>query len=292
MSESARKRPRVALDGDAERKALQNHPALYYDDGNLILSCGSTLFRVHRSILSSTPPCLHVALEDTKEEIEALLNPHRFPELTVVTFPTLANIFRMATKYRIDPRRPTQAVLRVQQQRQQAPNAAADPNVNAAFLEQEELTVPPATLLAPLFYALSCSTWQFGGPAVGHHIAPLSHADIERFIVGLEQVRTVFSTIATTRPIRDVLGAHAATNCEAGVVAFWQSTLAVLMSSQNAITARRPIEALKDVLTLVRSPGHLAKFGVCAPCAGLIAAHIERERNALWDKLPTLFGLA
>jgi len=337
-----------------ERKALQNHPTLYYDDGNLILSCGSTLFRVHRSVLSKHSPvfrtlferdedtktetlrgCLHVALDDTKEEIEALLNVIYdgfridFPELTVVNFPTLANIFRMATKYRIDRARKdildrlkeewpfaltrhdakcdarTQAVLRVQQQRQQAPNAAADPNANAAFLEQEEFAVPPASviallrnggsadkeLLAPLFYALSCSTWQFGGPAVGHHIAPLSHADIERFIVGLEQVRTVFSTIVATRPTKNLLGAHAATNCEAGVATFWQSVPVVLLFSQNAIRARRPIEALKDVLTWARGP-NLATFGVCATCAGLIAAHVERERSALWDKIPALFGLA
>ena len=93
MSEPALKRPRVALDDDFDEKALLEHPTLYYDDGNVILSSGSTLFRVHRSILSKHSPvfrelfsprgdtkpeilrgCLHLALDDSKEEVEALLN--------------------------------------------------------------------------------------------------------------------------------------------------------------------------------------------------------------------------
>lgn len=77
-----------------EPKAFINHPALYFDDGNVILSCGSTLFRVHRSLLSKhsavfrerfQPPAEdvkpqilrgfpHLILDDTSEDMEALLN--------------------------------------------------------------------------------------------------------------------------------------------------------------------------------------------------------------------------
>ncbi|EPS99145.1 hypothetical protein FOMPIDRAFT_44312, partial [Fomitopsis schrenkii] len=127
MSQPALKRPRVAFDDDFERKILLNHPTLYYDDGNVILRSKSTLFRVHRSILYKNSPvfrelferredtqpetlrgCMHIALDDSKEEVEALLNViydgfhNDFPELNVITFPTLANIYRMATKYRIN----------------------------------------------------------------------------------------------------------------------------------------------------------------------------------------------
>ncbi|TFY59570.1 hypothetical protein EVJ58_g5706 [Rhodofomes roseus] len=350
MSEIARKRPRVSLDADAEQKVLQDHPALYHDDGNVILSCGSTLFRVHRSILSKHSPvfrdilerkedtkteilrgCLHVALEDTKEEVEALLNVIYdgfrvdFPDLTVVNFPTLSNIFRMATKYRIDrtqtdimkrmkqewpydlDRRDarTQAGLRIQQQRQAA-NGAANVNVNAALLEQEELAVPPATaiallrsggctdkeLLVPLFYALSCSAWQFGGPAVGHHIASLSHADIERFIVGLEQIRTAFASLAMTMPdSKHVTIPASHMPCYKGVSPFWQEALTIKLQAQYADAARRPIELLKDAVALARSPGYLAKHGLCPTCAALVVAYLERTRNEFWSKLPTFFGL-
>lgn len=93
MSQPALKRPRVAFDDDFERKILLNHPTLYYDDGNVILRSKSTLFRVHRSILYKNSPvfrelferredtqpetlrgCMHIALDDSKEEVEALLN--------------------------------------------------------------------------------------------------------------------------------------------------------------------------------------------------------------------------
>lgn len=85
--------PRKRLRQD-EPKAFVNHPTLYFDDGNVILSCGSMLFCVHRSLLSKHSPVfrerfqapqkdikpqilqghLHICLNDTAEDIEALLN--------------------------------------------------------------------------------------------------------------------------------------------------------------------------------------------------------------------------
>ena len=85
----ARKRPRLE---DKDRSYIQ-HPTLYFDDGNTIISCKSTLFRVHRTLLSKHSPvfkalferraakraepllgCLHIAAEEDREEVEALLN--------------------------------------------------------------------------------------------------------------------------------------------------------------------------------------------------------------------------
>ena len=77
-----------------EPQTYVNHRTLYFDDGNVILSCGSTIFRVHRSLLSKhssvfrerfqppqedvKPKLLHglplIILDDTSEEMEALLN--------------------------------------------------------------------------------------------------------------------------------------------------------------------------------------------------------------------------
>ena len=78
----------------SETMTEEHHSTLYFDDGNVVLSCGSTLFRVHRSLLSKhssvflerfQPPqedvkpeilngLPHVVLDDTSEEMEALLN--------------------------------------------------------------------------------------------------------------------------------------------------------------------------------------------------------------------------
>ena len=43
-------RKRSCSELDAE--LLVDHPTLYMDDGNVILQCGKTLFRVHRTVLS------------------------------------------------------------------------------------------------------------------------------------------------------------------------------------------------------------------------------------------------
>ncbi|KZT64974.1 hypothetical protein DAEQUDRAFT_814595 [Daedalea quercina L-15889] len=360
----ALKRPRVALDEDAERKVLLDHPTLYYDDGNVILSSGSTLFRAHKSILSKHSPvlrvlfdrredtktetlrgCLHVALDDTKEEVEALLNVIYdgfridFPELTVVTFPVLANIFRMATKYRIGRARAdilerikeewpfdlakhdekqnakTQAALRRKQEQQEqqrqamagAPGALGGAQLDAAILlEQEELAVPPAAvitllrdggcadkeILAPLFYALSCSTWQLALGALGHRISQLPHADIERFITGLEHVRSAFASLAVASPPLNALQPHQGwESCQNGMLRFRQSSMLSLLLVEHAATARRPLEALNAVVALVRQPGHLATYGICAACANQVLADLSRRRSDLWNQMPTHFGL-
>lgn len=80
-----RKRPRSELDPEL----LVNHPALYFDDGNVTLQCGKTLFRVHRSILlkhstvfqemlvparDTLRDCTLLKAVDDKDDMEAFLN--------------------------------------------------------------------------------------------------------------------------------------------------------------------------------------------------------------------------
>ncbi|KAI0372570.1 hypothetical protein BV20DRAFT_903506, partial [Pilatotrama ljubarskyi] len=114
-----RKRPRLSPE---DEKPFVNHPTLYFDDGNVILGAGRTLFCVHRSLLSKHSIVFldlfaqqherfrglpHINMEETPEEVEALLNVVydglrvEVQELTVETFPALANLLRMATKYKI-----------------------------------------------------------------------------------------------------------------------------------------------------------------------------------------------
>ncbi|KAH9834816.1 uncharacterized protein C8Q71DRAFT_812365 [Rhodofomes roseus] len=139
MSDAAqppRKRSRQPhLEDDAELgryddSAFVEHPSLYYDDGNVNLSCENTLFRVHRSIVSKHSPvlcdiltsnehedrkpdilrgCLDVPLDETKEDAEVLLkivyNDFRVESLKFAAseLSLLSSAFRMATKYRIEP---------------------------------------------------------------------------------------------------------------------------------------------------------------------------------------------
>lgn len=88
----ARKRPRLELDHEHDCNAPVDHPSLYFDDGNVILSCGNTLFCVHRSLLSKHSPVFkdlfepqedvkpemlrgwpHYPLKDSNEDVQALL---------------------------------------------------------------------------------------------------------------------------------------------------------------------------------------------------------------------------
>ena len=81
-----RKHSRSELDAEL----FADHPTLYMDDGNVILECGKTLFRVHRTVLSKHSPvfrellaperdhnllrgCTFVQLDDDKAGLEVVL---------------------------------------------------------------------------------------------------------------------------------------------------------------------------------------------------------------------------
>ncbi|EIW53176.1 uncharacterized protein TRAVEDRAFT_133157, partial [Trametes versicolor FP-101664 SS1] len=122
-SQPERKRPRLSPENeDEDEKPFVNHATLYFDDGNAILTAGRMLFCVHRSLLSKHSSVLrdlfeesharfrgllHLEMEETSEEVEALLNVIYdglrvdVQRLSVETFPSLSNILRMATKYKV-----------------------------------------------------------------------------------------------------------------------------------------------------------------------------------------------
>ncbi|KAJ3018784.1 hypothetical protein NUW54_g250 [Trametes sanguinea] len=108
-SSTQRKRPRIGSpDEEQDEKPFINHSTLYFDDGNVILGAGRTLFCVHRSLLAKHSlvlrdlfdhskeqfrGVLYVRMEETAEEVEALLNMVYdglhvgVQDLTVETFP-------------------------------------------------------------------------------------------------------------------------------------------------------------------------------------------------------------
>jgi len=101
------KRARTEIDGENARRndasnaqtvQLTRHPDLWYNDGSIVLNAETTLFRVHRTILSAystvfsdmfsnpQPPnqdaidgCAVICLHDTANDMEfllrALINP-------------------------------------------------------------------------------------------------------------------------------------------------------------------------------------------------------------------------
>jgi len=85
-----RKRPRTELDTEAATNSqLTNHPNLYFEDGNVIVKTGNTLFCVHRTILSKHSTVFRdlfaqntqtlrgfqsLTVDDGKDDMESLLN--------------------------------------------------------------------------------------------------------------------------------------------------------------------------------------------------------------------------
>lgn len=102
---SDRKRPRTELDAEAVANAqLTNHPSLYFEDGNVIMKTGNTLFCVHRTILSKHSIVFRdlfaqntqairglpsLTVDDGKEDMESLLNAV-YDGMSVIIHSTIA----------------------------------------------------------------------------------------------------------------------------------------------------------------------------------------------------------
>jgi BTB/POZ domain len=93
-SEPDRKRPRIDEPSSSQLPPnFANHPTLYFGDGNVILRCQKTYFRVHRTLLTRNSPvfrdilaehdrdngeqfrgCILLTLDDDVDDMEQLLN--------------------------------------------------------------------------------------------------------------------------------------------------------------------------------------------------------------------------
>lgn len=244
--------------------------------------------------------------------------------LSVETFPSLSNILRMATKYKVG--RPCDDILaripaewpanlvqhdakerelrdrlsRIYGNRPPGAQQGAPPPEPVA--PEEDTIVHPASvisllrecgyndvdLLFPLFYALSCTTWQFGGPSLGLNLAPLSAADVERLVVGTERLRTAHISFAVVTPEFPASPTHPPHFCILGVTQIWSTMLPLLLPP--ARRRSRPIEDWYDMIP-VATNGHL-QYHVCALCARAIAAKVEAVRQRLWASLPAYFELS
>ncbi|TFY70019.1 hypothetical protein EVG20_g2908 [Dentipellis fragilis] len=104
---------------------LQQHPTLWYEDGNVVISAGKTMFLVHRSLLSrqsdvlaglmlsavqshgSSPVegCPLVTLDNSADDIAVVLtaiyDSRPFIQGIQLTFSTVSAMFRLGSEYKI-----------------------------------------------------------------------------------------------------------------------------------------------------------------------------------------------
>lgn len=229
-------------------------------------------------------------------------------QLTVETFPTLATILRMATKYKIE--RPCTDIIA--QIRAQWPATLPQHDARQAQLRalppgegevHEDLVVHPASvitllrecgyneadILFPLFYALSRTTWQFGGPGLGHHLVSLSAADIERFVVGVERLRDRHATLVVTCPAFNMIPTNPPHFCGPPTQHLWSSVVHTLLVRNGLIRAHEPLEEWRDMIASINAL--YAQYGVCVHCHGAIVSKINAYRQNLWTLLPAFFEL-
>jgi hypothetical protein len=240
-----------------------------------------------------------------------------FPEITVINFHHLTALLRVTTKYRMARcREEVLARLRLEwpatlpahdvkvaafgagyhQQTNDVLAHAAMPGQMAA--PAEDLIVNPADviallrrcdydepdLLVPLFYDLSKRSWQFGG---GHFIAPLSHADIERLIIGSNALhRAQFDFLNV--PLHLIAHELRRTTCRSGVTHVWQQVSSTLTKQRSQTVLCSPVEDWGR-LSIPRETA--AQLGCCPDCAGKLAGYVEEQRLALWQSLQALFQL-
>ncbi|ETW78441.1 hypothetical protein HETIRDRAFT_454379 [Heterobasidion irregulare TC 32-1] len=260
---SDRERPRTELDAEL----LINHPALYFDDGDVILQCGKTLFRVHRGILlkhstlfqemlaparDTLRDCTLLKVVDDKDDMEAFLNTIHdgftidASHITIEKLPTLSGILRLAYKYR-----------------PHTEDLIVHPAAVIALLRS--INYADNALLSALFYDLNRRTQQLGG-AYGHHLASLSEADIGRLM-----------------------------SCHALVSGFWHSPAGqrCLLNMQDLIS--QPVENWELVKGQVQGtlalPG-LSLTGLCSTCRAEMVKYVGQQQATLWGSLSRHFDLA
>ena len=139
-------------------------------------------------------------------------------------------------------------------------------------------------LLAPIFYALSRWSKRFGGAAAGFNIAPLSHADIERLIVGIDRLRAENSKMLTALPLG--LPGHAML-CGRAFLSYYAMRI-----NAGAIAGQHsPIEVWKVVAEAVQQAPQDAAGAPCSACRDIAATTMKTSREAMWEHMAEFFEL-
>lgn len=145
-----------------------------------------------------------------------------------------------------------------------------------------------ASLLFPLFYALSRTTWQFGGPALGHHLAPLLASDVERLVVGVERLRSAHTSLAVAAPNFDPVPSNPPHFCLNGAQTLWGSLVCTLFVTRRQLP-HEPLEEWREMATVVST--EFVRYQICTDCCRGILAKIVAHRQNLWNSLPKFFEL-
>lgn len=237
--------------------------------------------------------------------------------LTVESFPRIAGLLRICTKY--DVQRPRTAIL--ERMRAEWPIALEKHDAKVEDLYRrlrtpgsvaEDLIVHPsaviallrdcgyagADLLTPLFYDLSTRIWQIGAP-IGHHFAPLSPVDLERFIIGLNALRN-YQMVSCMCPATALLNHNQDLTlyqavdrnvCAAEASRLWTNIVGGKIAQQLDLQCD-PINEWKAFPSAFKAQLPPARASpLCNGCRFRLPAVAEETRRTMWESMPAFFKL-
>lgn len=266
--------------------------------------------------MSIASPPVHVHFQN--------LTAYRYVDaevLTVETFPRIAGLLRICTKY--DVQRPRAAIL--ERLRTEWPIALEKHDAKVEDLYRrlrmpgsvaEDLIVHPASviallrdcgyagadLLTPLFYDLSTRVWQIGTPISGHHFAPLSLVDLERFMIGLNALRN-YQMVSCMCPATVLLNHNHNPNhgagfpaperniCAAEASRLWTNIVGGKIAQQLDLQCD-PVNEWKAFPAAFKAQIPPARASpLCHGCCFRLPAVAEETRRTMWESMPAFFKL-
>jgi len=230
----------------------------------------------------------------------------------------LAGLLRMSTKYKLE--RPRAAILdwlRLQwpstlpkyeekmasMSKRVGPSTEARLDLHPASIITllHECDYDSPDLLVPLFYHLSTLITQFTSPPTGHNISALSPADTERFIIGVNKLRSLH-TASSQCPVYTVV--HAATDsqqavlCQYELLRYWHNIVGPRLFDVKTQMCQ-PIEDWGELCRIARvdgiapwvgPQGDTGSNGMCKECKAAVLEHMDLTRQKMWGSLGELFG--
>lgn len=154
-------------------------------------------------------------------------------------------------------------------------------------------------LLAPLFYDLSTLITQFASPPTGHNLSSLSPADIERFIIGVNKLRSLHAACSQCPEyvvIHPAADKQQSILCQYELLRYWHNVAAPRLFDAKTQMSQ-PVEEWGEFCRVAKINGvaPLAgageNAGMCRECKKAVLHHIDITRRKLWDSMSELFDL-
>ncbi|KII86149.1 hypothetical protein PLICRDRAFT_700275 [Plicaturopsis crispa FD-325 SS-3] len=307
------------MDIDTQAGAqLQRSPDVWFDDGNVIIQAGSTLFRIYKGILQARstvfndmfsfpqpsdqelmegcPVVLfHDAAPDMTVFLKAIYDSGFFERPSQTSFSVVAGILRLATKYDVAYLRQrviSQLVeiypptLEKWDQRSNIPPLISDAATSHfALVNLARETDVPSVLPAALY----CCSMHGAEDIIDGIVQPdgsrseLSPADMRACLLARETFARHPPMLAFMADLGFIEGLIESL-CEDPNTCV-KDEISILRS---CALAERSFDLLDGrVLTKDASFVHT----LCDECAGAIKYDFERQRLSIWERLPALYGL-